>query len=114
MESDWLGLAEWPWRGGVTPREWGLDQLRIMPGGLRPESAASRSLAAREREVTHRERAVERRERCVAVLGWAVAFALALEVLLALLVVGWGNQRLPAARGSAGGPGSFRHGVARR
>lgn len=82
--------------GGNTPGEWNLSELRIVPG-LRPESAASRSLAARERELDRRERLVRLRERSLAVVGYVVLLALALECVLALAVMRYGNERLAAS-----------------
>lgn len=90
----WRELAEWPHRGGVTPREWGVEHLTISPGGLRPESRAGRELAARAAELDRHAGRLRRWELRLTVLSYSIAFALALEVLLALVVVGYGNRRL--------------------
>jgi hypothetical protein len=101
MESDWVerDMAEWlrsTGRGGATPDDWQVRPLRIVPGGPRPESPAGQQFTAQLRELGRRERAVRRQELRLTIVSYMVAFALALEVLLAVLVVEYGNHRLDA------------------
>ncbi len=92
----WL-LEPTPRRSHGGPADWGLGRLRVVDGGPPPVGRG----AVRLRELEARERAVSRREMRVTVTGYMVACALAVECLLALLVVGWGNHRLPAPLPSA-------------
>ncbi len=88
----WL-LEPTPRKSQGGPADWGIGRLRVIPGGPR---TAGDDFIARVAELDRLDKEFRRREMRLAVLGWTVALAMAVEVLLAVFMMDWGNHRLPA------------------
>jgi hypothetical protein len=100
--SDWM--SDWDGHAARTsPHEWGVGRLEVVEGGPRRDWLAESRYATLE----YRERELTRRELRLTITGYVLAASICLEVVLALVVIGYGNRRLPvplspaAVRGEA-------------